>query len=755
MRSATATAPLGAEQLRSYLDRCLTSEGLAHLARCWGQSTEQVDVDRLVDVLLDPGLNQRRHAELSRLDEAILAHLAEVGSSARGETLRRDFLLHGAGDVTRRLQGLVRQGAVLAMPLKTESTIELSHLLDDDTTVLQRELVLTQAMAGELLARPRDAQARGLASFSGEVEPLSAGRPDVLEMNLLHLSSLVMAQGLRLNKSGQLHRRDLARLAEGVIFPHGQSPVASSSQPVDLDDALVVDYLAFLLAVACEVGLCQSSGQSLTAELDGQRAFFLASPAARHRLLLERLQNLRTWSELDSLTISRERSLALAHTQLSQFERRGEGFIGARGYVLSVLRRAKLSGWTPIDALIELCDSLDRGYLSRTLGRTGYDDEPRAFIDAVLRRTLTWAGFVAIGGSDDGMLLARFTEQGQQALGQTDAGARPVGPSPCLIVQPNFEVMVFIDAAPLDLLFALTSVAERISQADRVVTYRMSSESVQRGLAMGYEVEELITALERASHAPIPASVLFELRDWERVHGNVTVHARGYLIRQRDVEQLELHLGQLAHELGEEATILRLDGRSAFVVTEQKTLISRFSSRHRARWLGYDEEQVRPCLHFVDPLTVMIDPLNCDITTARTLERIAEALEDKGPDGSLFFALCPQRIRRQWPEAPLPAVLDFLRPRVEGGLPSEQALRLRAAIDAPPRARIMPTITVVVVDDEKIARQLEDIDEARAMIIESLGERAFAIAAHDQLEFEALLGELGFLCDASPAAKSR
>jgi dihydroorotase len=80
--------------------------------------------------------------------------------------------------------------------------------------------------------------------------------------------------------------------------------------------------------------------------------------------------------------------------------------------------------------------------------------------------------------------------------------------------------MVFVDAAPLSLLYMLYRIGERARQADRVATFRLSAESVQRGFSLGDDADEIVDALEQgiidvvatdhAPHAAIDKEVPFE-----------------------------------------------------------------------------------------------------------------------------------------------------------------------------------------------------------------------------------------------------
>ncbi len=106
----------------------------------------------------------------------------------------------------------------------------------------------------------------------------------------------------------------------------------------------------------------------------------------------------------------------------------------------------------------------------------------------------------------------RLTALGAEVL----TGAEPGdggGPSRALIVNPDFEVVVFPEATSPELLYSLSRFARR-TKADLVSTYRLTRESVAQAAASGMSAEEIVETLARHARAPLPESVAVALRDW-------------------------------------------------------------------------------------------------------------------------------------------------------------------------------------------------------------------------------------------------
>ena len=69
-----------------------------------------------------------------------------------------------------------------------------------------------------------------------------------------------------------------------------------------------------------------------------------------------------------------------------------------------------------------------------------------------------------------------------------------IDPQPAWIVQPNFEILVYIDeVAPSQMIF-LDRYADRLDIQQHTAHYRLTRESVYRGLERGGSLEEFITS---------------------------------------------------------------------------------------------------------------------------------------------------------------------------------------------------------------------------------------------------------------------
>jgi Helicase conserved C-terminal domain len=82
------------------------------------------------------------------------------------------------------------------------------------------------------------------------------------------------------------------------------------------------------------------------------------------------------------------------------------------------------------------------------------------------------------------------------------------------VVQPNFELMLFLDeATPAQLDFVLAH-AELRALSDHTANFRLNRERFCAALQTGYSLNHSLDALQNGSRAPLPANVLVELRTW-------------------------------------------------------------------------------------------------------------------------------------------------------------------------------------------------------------------------------------------------
>ncbi|MFW5967275.1 MAG: helicase-associated domain-containing protein [Persicimonas sp.] len=741
-KSRGSGGPLETDELESLFERGFSHASKRFLAEKWGldPESEEAHVAKRVN---DPEMVGERLESVSKLQRVTLSQVSASGGRMRGENLRRDLLLRGFGDTEEVLRELVEHSLLVPLPNPGESELDIEGLLEQDN-FLQRDLAVPVPFLEQLTDEAESLGPEALGTWSGEIEATRSGSLETLELNLLHFSTLLQSESLRLNIDGTPNRRSLVRFGRGIILPGQTGEVADD---LDLNDAVQLDYLTFLLALCLELDFVERSEQTIEGAYEDVEAFFRADIDERNRKLSAAFRGLRYWNEVESLSLTRGAGPADSEEHYSQVEPTGEPLIGARGYVLSVLKRARLESWTPTDAVIDLCAQLDRSYLPRALSKADPPVEPRHYIEAVLRRGLIWLGLIEFGESEDGVEMMRVTSRGAELLGmkRDEEGDLQVGPDAgeCLVIQPNFEVMLFLETAPLEIVFRVYQIGQRQKLSDRVANFRLTAESVQRGLGMGLDADQIVEILNEYSHAPVPETVAFQIRDWERVHKKLELFANGVLLRHPDPDKLDLFVGQLRHEQrGSDFVSHRLSPTAVFIPQSDPPGLDRIATQHDGLVIDYLGE-IPPSLYFVDMLEVMLDPMETDIVTASEIERIGTPLGDEGGSEARFYELAVGKIAQRWPENTLEEVIEFLDERTEGGLPAAQALRLRSLLEKPLEVAISRGVTVIVLESPDIAEHFASIPECEPLIERRLGDVAFAIKKGYEDDLNELLEELG------------
>ena len=174
--------------------------------------------------------------------------------------------------------------------------------------------------------------------------------------------------------------------------------------------------------------------------------------------------------------------------------------------------------------------------------RTKWLASERVWLEQALTGWLYFLGLVEIGLEKHAPVSFRLTELGraifhpklapQPGTARTaDAGQPPVA---TWVVQPNFELVVYLDRTTPSQLAFLERHAERTSAQQYIAHYRLTRESVYRGLESGATLDELLDGLRRGAHADLPQNVLVELREWAALRERITLMPREHLLELPD-----------------------------------------------------------------------------------------------------------------------------------------------------------------------------------------------------------------------------
>lgn len=166
------------------------------------------------------------------------------------------------------------------------------------------------------------------------------------------------------------------------------------------------------------------------------------------------------------------------------------------------------------------------------------------WITHALAGPLYQLGLVEVGGPETGTGLPdrfRLTEIGLTAFHYTEHAERagvaarasePEGPR--WVVQPNFDIIAYLDRMSPAALAFLARVAERKPSDGGVGIYRLTRESVYAALEAGLTLPTLLAELEDGARQPLPATLQRALSDWAARRERISLHLSADVLEFQD-----------------------------------------------------------------------------------------------------------------------------------------------------------------------------------------------------------------------------
>jgi hypothetical protein len=174
--------------------------------------------------------------------------------------------------------------------------------------------------------------------------------------------------------------------------------------------------------------------------------------------------------------------------------------------------------------------------------RTAWEKYDVPWMQAVFQTWMYAFGLVELHRSAGQVDRFRLTDLGRALLWdevpeETAESAAPQ--TPAWIVQPNFEMVVYLDSASTERISFLEQYAERIQVAQHTAQYRLTRDSVYEGLQRGGSVDQLIDGLTSGSRVGLPGNVQAEIRSWAGLRERIVVRQRADLIEFADATERE------------------------------------------------------------------------------------------------------------------------------------------------------------------------------------------------------------------------
>ncbi len=182
----------------------------------------------------------------------------------------------------------------------------------------------------------------------------------------------------------------------------------------------------------------------------------------------------------------------------------------------------------------------------RTKLRTDWLARERRWLDAALSSWLYYLGVVELGLEDGAPVTLRLTDLGRAVVHPEQDQVVEVRPAvqAAWLVQPNFDVMVYLEHITLEQLAFLERHAERVQAHHHTAQYRLTRESVYRGLESGTSLDDLLSGLQNGTAVPLPQNVVVELQGWAALREQIQLRRRARLLEYPDERARQAALAQ-------------------------------------------------------------------------------------------------------------------------------------------------------------------------------------------------------------------
>lgn len=169
----------------------------------------------------------------------------------------------------------------------------------------------------------------------------------------------------------------------------------------------------------------------------------------------------------------------------------------------------------------------------------------------MLRAVFAGMGVIQLGNQGN---VFRLTPQGMFACKgapipetQSDELPQTQGAGDAIVVQPDFEVIAFLDRCTPELRRRLDAFCDRI-RPGQATTYRITDESIRRGINSGFPLEGFLRVLEESSARPLPANVRDQFTTWIRKRNAIVIRTNCRLLEclsEKDARTLAKNNDQL------------------------------------------------------------------------------------------------------------------------------------------------------------------------------------------------------------------
>lgn len=398
-------------------------------------------------------------------------------------------------------------------------------------------------------------------AFIPEPPAVRSRAPHLITMQVIStLNQIEALHGLKLTKSGEVHVADLRKISKALDYPDGNFTEGGFVLP---------NAAALMINVLRGCGVLNKKGALLLPTELAEKFLTLPTPE-QVRMLVDGVLRSPLWQEtgrfhygyyLQNLTQARFALLIL----LQSLPADRPGMVRANELDEALFQRIgehfKLLSFAPRYYSYEKDHKNEQVKYIRWLAeqRNEWEKTERIWLEEALKTWLYFFGIVALDMDQDMPAAVGLTDLGRAVLhraGYDEAaqrGSAPDEPQLAWVVQPNFDVIAYLDHLQTAQLSFLERNAERASTSDHVAEYRITRDSVYRGLESGLSVESILDSWQRGSGRELPQNVVVEIREWAALREKMVLYRQADLAEfpSSEARQAALNRGISGQPVGE------------------------------------------------------------------------------------------------------------------------------------------------------------------------------------------------------------
>lgn len=525
----------------------MLADRLKKIARSWGGDStlrKQEAIDLIRSGLESPGEVKAFLDRLEPIEQAALGIAKQFDNNISGEMLLNVLQMYGFSipqtprrDENYFIRQLVERGLLMSHNYTqyyygTGYGMKNAQLFSDDRILAQVDPPTPQ---------PFDLPTDNHAA------PAMARQPQIIVLDIIAiLRAIQQIDGLNLTKAGTIRVNNMRQL---------QKTVGWEDDNVKIDGFMFINLPLAIVKSLQQAGVLKLKGGNIILA-QSVESFATRPYVEQIKPILKGFVNNAEWQERSDKRasysyhnyINGRRLLMMA---LAALPTDTDGFFSMDDFDQAFYDRA---------SQYFFLSQYYRRYEDR---REAWLQNERPWLETALSTWLYYLGAVELRVEKGRPVALRLTPLGRTILQPTQAEgiAQPTAEQTeaVWIVQPNFDVVVYLARATPEQLLFIERHAERLQVQQHVAQYRLTRQSVYEGLEQGTELDDLIATLKAGAGVELPQNVLIDLQEWGRLREQMTLHYQTHVLEFPDdaARQEALQAGLKGTPLGDRFVLLQ------------------------------------------------------------------------------------------------------------------------------------------------------------------------------------------------------